>query len=125
MNKPFRIVVGFDGSDSSRRALERALGLAGYGSRLTVVHVTPSFGDPEPGRRLLAEAERKLAEEHANGDVVERTGNPADELIAAADQAHADLLVVGNGKTALQRLFLGSVSSALIHRAPCDVLVAR
>ena len=52
-------------------------------------------------------------------------GKPANELISLAAEAKADLIVVGNGKTALERLILGSVSTQLVHNAPCDVLVAR
>ena len=124
MGRPYRIVVGFDGSDAARRALDRAVGLAGYGSRLRVVYVAEGAGS-ERGDELLAEAERRLAEERVYGEAVERVGNPTDQLIAAALEMQADLLVVGNGKSAAERLRSGSVSTALVHRAPCDVLVAR
>ena len=124
MGRPYRIVVGFDGSDAARRALDRAVGMAGYGSRLQVVYVAAGAGS-ERGDELLAEAERRLAEQRVYGEAVERVGNPTDQLIAAAREVQADLLVVGSGECAAECLPSGSVSSALVQRAPCDLLLAR
>jgi nucleotide-binding universal stress UspA family protein len=109
MGSRHRIVVGYDGSDSANRALDRAAEFTGYGSQLTIV--------TDARNRLLLR--RVFAEE------VERVGDPAEELIAVARERHADLLIVGNGKTRLQRLLLGSVSTRIAHHAPCDVLIAR
>jgi nucleotide-binding universal stress UspA family protein len=51
-------------------------------------------------------------------------GDPADVLLDAARLHDADLLVVGSvGLVGAQRLVLGSVASAVLHHAPCDVLV--
>ncbi len=122
---PLRIVVGFDGTESASHALDRAIGLAGVGSRVTVVHVTAVTGRTEDSRELLAEAETRLREESVFGEVVERVGNPTEELIAATEDVDADLVVVGSDKNALQRILLGSVSTGLVRRASCDVLVAR
>ncbi len=124
MSRPYRIVVGFDGSDGARRALDRAVGLAGYGSRLQIVYVAAGAGS-ERGDQLLAEVERKLVVDRVYGEAVERVGDPVDQLIAAARDARADLLVVGTSTCADQRLPSGLVSTALVERAPCDVLVAR
>jgi nucleotide-binding universal stress UspA family protein len=125
MNRPYRIVVGFDGSDSARRALDRAVSLAGYGSRLRVVYVAADAASGARGEQLLGEVERKLSERRVYGEAVQRVGNPAEQLIAAAVEEHADLLVVGDDRGALERSAPGSVSSALVQRAPCDLLLAR
>jgi nucleotide-binding universal stress UspA family protein len=125
MRNPYVIVVGYDGSDSARRALSRAAALAGYGSRLTVVSVASGPGQIDESRRLLAEAQDFLSAHRKLAGTRERVGDAADELIEAARDLDADLLVVGNGKTALQRLLLGSVSTKVVHNAPCDVLVVR
>ncbi len=51
-------------------------------------------------------------------------GDAVDVLIAAAARHRADLLVVGNrGLNSLAGRLLGSVPSAVTHRAACDVLV--
>ena len=54
------------------------------------------------------------------------TGLPADALVERATSWNADLIVVGSqGRSALGRLFLGSVSRKVVIEAPCSVRVAR
>jgi nucleotide-binding universal stress UspA family protein len=54
------------------------------------------------------------------------TGTPVWELIDAANRWEADLVVVGShGRSAIGRLFLGSVSKRLATDASCSVRVAR
>jgi nucleotide-binding universal stress UspA family protein len=125
MSGAHKIVVGYDGTESAARALDRAAELAGYGSMLTVVTVALDPGDLERSRRLLLEASERLLLHHTFCTLDERVGDPADELISAVQERDADLLVVGNGKTRLERALHGSVSTRLIHKAPCDVLVTR
>jgi nucleotide-binding universal stress UspA family protein len=53
-------------------------------------------------------------------------GYPADEIIKAAKDEGADLIMVGNlGRTGIERMLLGSVSEAVVRNAPCPVLVVR
>jgi nucleotide-binding universal stress UspA family protein len=53
-------------------------------------------------------------------------GSPNWELFAKAEEWGADLIVVGcHGRTALGRLFLGSISQWLLNEARCSVRVAR
>lgn len=59
-------------------------------------------------------------------DTVVRSGSPADEIIRAADEIEADLIVVGGrGKSAVGAILLGSVAYRVLHHALCPVLVAR
>jgi nucleotide-binding universal stress UspA family protein len=114
------IVVGFDGSEGAKRALDRAADLVGYGTNLAVVHVVAPAGRSS-GHRSLAEARTRLNSRLLAARALERTGDPAAELIRTARELHADLLVIGNGKNSSER----SVSARLIDEAPCDVLVVR
>jgi nucleotide-binding universal stress UspA family protein len=53
-------------------------------------------------------------------------GSPGSEIIAKADEWRPDLIVVGShGRTALGRMFFGSVSQKVITEARCSVRVAR
>ena len=53
-------------------------------------------------------------------------GNPAPMIVEEAKQWNADLIVVGShGFGFWNRLLLGSVSNAVVHHAPCSVLVVR
>jgi nucleotide-binding universal stress UspA family protein len=54
------------------------------------------------------------------------SGSPASEIIAQADEENADLIVVGSqGRGALSRALLGSVSQRIVTGAHCSVRVAR
>jgi nucleotide-binding universal stress UspA family protein len=58
--------------------------------------------------------------------VVERKGDPASMIIDEAERQDVDFIFMGSrGLNAVQRFLLGSVSSKVVHRAPCDVLVVR
>src|ERR1043166_8111028 len=53
-------------------------------------------------------------------------GSPNWELFAKAEEWQADLIVAGShGRSALGRLFLGSISQWLLNEARCSVRVAR
>ncbi|PSR18920.1 universal stress protein [filamentous cyanobacterium CCP3] len=53
-------------------------------------------------------------------------GNPATAICKAAQEWHADLILIGNrGRSGLSELVLGSVSNHVMHRAPCSVLVMK
>ncbi len=55
-----------------------------------------------------------------------RTGSPADEIVQAAQELHAELIVVGSrGWGPVRSVFLGSVSERIMHLAHCAVLVVR
>jgi nucleotide-binding universal stress UspA family protein len=55
-----------------------------------------------------------------------RIGDPGTEIVSAAEQSHADLIVLGaRGASAVKRFLLGSVSEYVCHHASCPVLVVR
>ncbi len=135
-----RIVVGYDGSKQAHKALERAADIAG-GATIAVVSSAnierlirdPSGGveaidpaDAEAREKALAEAREYLDGRGLKGEYIKGTGNPADVLVQEAEESHADLIVVGTrGLGAARRTFMGSVSTNVVHHAPCDVLVVR
>lgn len=135
-----RIVVGFDGSEGARRALEWAIGEADLrGAPLTVVTAVPiplTLGPaaaPVAGiadEETLHETEaltRAAVEKAAVGHDVEFSvrvvsGVPAEELLNASQDA--ELLVVGSrGHGGFTRLLLGSVSSQVAHHATCAIVI--
>jgi nucleotide-binding universal stress UspA family protein len=60
----------------------------------------------------------------AEADV--RMGDPAHEIVKAAADARADLIITGSrGHSRLARLLLGSVARNVVLHAPCSVLVMR
>jgi nucleotide-binding universal stress UspA family protein len=138
------IIVGIDGSDHSRHALEWAVREAGVRhTPLTVLTVKQAatagyWGGPVfyPGDEDLAKQARELAKEQTDrtleklgpqsrpSAVTVRAviGLPAEELLEAA--AGADLLVVGSrGAGGFKRLLMGSVSTQVSHHARCPVVI--
>jgi nucleotide-binding universal stress UspA family protein len=111
-------MVGYDGSDAAMRALDVAAGLAGYGSTLSVVTVRTEELDGS----VAADARELLQGRLVEAGYHETTGEPAKQLVKKAHELRADLLVIGrrNGTP-----LLGSVSSKVVRRAGCDVLVVR
>jgi nucleotide-binding universal stress UspA family protein len=133
------IVVGFDGSEHSQRALDRAASMASDGDQLVVVSAarlappTRDMGtspvDPievEAARESLDAAKKVLSDKNITSRFVESHGDPADAIVRQATDDAADLIVVGTrGLNLAQRALLGSVSTKVVHHAPCDVLVVR
>lgn len=134
------IVVGYDGSGHSVRALEwAAYEAAVRNAPLTVLTVRQPApgrwtggvaGDSDPERapaRIDELAQKAFAQSGADLPRPRVTiqsvgGVPADELVRAA--AGADMVVVGaRGAGGFRKLLLGSVSCHLTHHARCPVVV--
>jgi nucleotide-binding universal stress UspA family protein len=140
-----RITVAIDGSTHAETALDCAIDLAHrYGSDLVVLAVAPivpvyiSSTEPfvpagvppsEIGHyREIVEAAVKHAEASGVTSVtgVSYEGVVVDEILTHLEQHPTDLLVIGSrGLSTAKRILLGSVSTAIVNRAPCPVLVVR
>ena len=141
------IVVGTDGSDTARKAVDKAIELArSLDAQVWLV----SAYEPVPITRLREEARQAPADlqwmvnprEEVDAtlsdaaDLVRaagvdcatyaRQGDPADALLDVAEEQRADLIIVGNkGMTGARRFLLGSVPNKVSHHAPCSVLIIR
>lgn len=74
--------------------------------------------------RLAAQAVRLLAQAGLRSEAEVRLGAPAAEIVSAAREWPADVVVIGSrGRTGIERLLLGSVARGVVHSAPCSVLV--
>ena len=137
------ILLATDGSPSAENATDEAIELAaatGWPLRVVTVWNMPvvtGYGyAPYPLPRELADAEREHAHDVAAAAVAKagdagldatfelRTGLPADEICAAAKETAASMIVIGaHGWGAVRRFIFGSVSTHVMHTAPCPVLV--
>lgn len=138
-----RILVAYDGSTHSERALKQAARLAdALGSRLTLAYVIPPLPAPPDVYGLtLAQIEqdnRAYAEKLLGGaasgvklpadriDTLILHGSPATALNEAAQAEDVEMVVVGShGRGAVSRAVLGSVSSRLAHLCTRPVLIVR
>ena len=132
------VVVGYDGSAPSRNALAYAAGMARrLGRTLLVAYITspalfcepltgqviaPARDTSETHRWLLAELDEVCDRTGLDVCIVTRQGSPARELAAAADEFHADALVIG-APGRLWHQLAGSVPGWLARHAHCPVIV--
>lgn len=130
------IVVGFDGSEESRKAVEVAVERAGPGGRVVPVHVTlaasnwlgASAYEPVVEEAYQA-AEMTLAElrDLDAGDAVLEPelieGEPAEALLRVARNRGAREIVVGSRGRGRFRSLLGSTSHALLEAADRPVVI--
>lgn len=74
----------------------------------------------------LREQAERLAPSGATIAWLAVAGLPAEAIVTAASQAHADLIVMGtHGRRGLSHLLLGSVAERVLRTAPCPVLTVR
>jgi nucleotide-binding universal stress UspA family protein len=131
------ILVAYDGSESAKRALEQAAELVDGGelSVISVAEILPPVGRV-PGMVIPEfEAERKqnlsdalgiLEQRGVKAQAVQRRGDPAAMILDEAEKEDIGLIVIGTrGLNGAKRLLLGSVSTHVMHHAPCNVLVVR
>ncbi|OIV36101.1 universal stress protein UspA [Mangrovactinospora gilvigrisea] len=132
------VVVGFDGSVSSERALAYAVGMARRtGSALVIVHVAnrlpatvwagcepPVFVDVPDHRTEILGLELACADylDEIPWILIERGGDICHELEEVGREYEADAIVVGGTHGFLGKLF-GSVSGRLARRANRPVVV--
>jgi nucleotide-binding universal stress UspA family protein len=133
------IVVAFDGSDYSHKALSCAQSIAErFEATLWLVHVfsNPSdllgYADYEKlfarrksaGQTIIDDARRELGPKalSVHDELIE--GSEAQGILKVAENCKADLIVMGTrGLGAVKGFLVGSVSRKVIHFAACPVMV--
>jgi nucleotide-binding universal stress UspA family protein len=143
------LLAAVDGSDISHQAFYEALDIARtMKASLHAVHVVSSglyppltldgIGPPDVARQavvemleheaddILADAKARAAAAEVSVTIHKRWGDPGTEIIALAREIGADLTVIGSqGRSRIDRLFLGSVTSFVIDHSATAVLVVR
>jgi nucleotide-binding universal stress UspA family protein/nitrite reductase/ring-hydroxylating ferredoxin subunit len=120
---PFRrILIATDGSATADRAARRGFDLADtLGASVTVVFV----GHPKTGELITQDTVATFAGEVPT-TVDLREGAPAEQILAGADAAGADLVIVGNkGMTGAKGFLLGSVPADVAEGSTRDLLIVR
>ena len=133
-----RILVGYDGSEGSEQALNRALLMIEDYGELIILAVVPSptgknFVNDEVFRTLRFKAENIIADvvadlgEHdfsIEGMVEE--GDPASVIIDVSNELDVDLIVLGTkGNSEIGQYLIGSVANKVVQYAHKPVMVVR
>lgn len=147
-DRPIQVMVAVDGSDDSRQAVKavaartwpagtEARVVSILDSRLTFQAAAavldgaiPAEIEQDDSRSLISEAAQQAVEELLNAGLIAShaviSGKPVEALLAEADKWGADCVFVGaRGLNRLERIVLGSVSSAVAARAACSVEIVR
>ena len=142
------ILISTDGSEVARKGVDHGLSLAkSVGAKVTIVTVTerfPLYAGPDyiPGPTEMAEydarqkegATKVLADAKAAADLLGvdaetvhvPEAQPAEAIVAAANNRHCDLIVIAShGRRGLRRLLLGSQTSEVLVSSAVPVLVGR
>ncbi|MBS2968460.1 universal stress protein [Metabacillus sp. KIGAM252] len=138
------IVVPYDHSESSKKALAKAASLAQADERIELNIITvvepnspEAYSDllsvKEIREDLLAEARKHLDEAKSNLSSLPNTiktavllGTPSLSIVEYAIQKDAELIIMGSrGLTELKELFLGSVSHYVSQKSPCPVYIVK
>ena len=132
------IVLGFDGTEASQRALERAATIgAAFGSSVVVTSVSTRMGgavhgggsgdptDPlDAHESLLDGATKELTDRGVTAESVLGMGDAAEAIVELAQERNADLIVVGTREPGFFERLLGhTVSGSVQRHAHCDVLI--
>jgi len=140
-----KILLCTDGSKYSQKALEEASEIVkGCNvNEVAIIHVHERY-EPLPtlpnesikwimqkhkkeGEKILSEALKFIKGKNIKARKILKEGHPADTIVNIAQKEGFDMIVVGSrGLGGLKKLFLGSVSNAIIQEAVnCSVLVVK
>lgn len=134
-----KILHPTDFSEHSKAAFDLACALArDYGAELIVVHVNRPMPIFAPDGIAVAgpieepaAVQAKLARIRPTDERIKVAhhlfdGDPAEQILKAAHNESADLIVLGtHGTTGLARLLMGSVAESVLRKSPCPVLTVR
>jgi nucleotide-binding universal stress UspA family protein len=134
------ILLGYDGSDTSARALAFAVDLAQkFGADLHIVAVArpPDFADEVEAEAVIENSRAhyqgildrlrpNLASTSINHQLHVVVGHPAEQIVRYAEGHGIDHIVVGHrGNTRFDRWLIGSVARQVVAYAHCAVTIVR
>ena len=133
-----KILVGFDGSEGSKQALNKSISLIDENGELILLAVIPSpsdktFVDKDTYKAIKKKA-KDMIDEIINDigqqkftitDIIEE-GDPSVQIINISNKLNVDLIVLGSkGTSKIGRYLIGSVANKVVQYAYKPVMVVR
>lgn len=135
------LLVPFDGSESSKKALDRACDLSkSDGSELSVLYVIPRYEEMmdffktesvkkslyQEAEKIVDAAKKLAANKGVQIKAVVQEGHAGDKIVEIADKMKHDLIVVGtHGWRGMNKAIMGSTAERIIAYASCPILIAK
>ena len=135
------LLVSFDGSEYSRKALQRACELAKADNAVvSVLYVIPRYEEMieffktdsiqkslrREAENIIAQAQKVAVESGVSINTHIQEGNAADEVIIAAERIENDLIIMGtHGWKGFSKAVMGSTTRRVVTHASCPVLVVK
>ena len=133
-----KILVGFDGSEGSEQALNKAISLIDEYGELILLGVIPSPSDKtfvddniykvlkEKAHNLISDAINDLGQQSFLITGMVEEGDPGARIIDVSNRLDVDLIVLGSrGTSELGQFLLGSVANKVVQYAHKPVMVVR
>jgi nucleotide-binding universal stress UspA family protein len=144
-----KMIIAYDGSVASKRAVEMALKSSDKDDELTLLTVIPaelaessftkmllptidlssvvkSGSFKERAMETLSKVVKEIENNVKKVNIAVESGDPADEILMSAKKHEADIIVLGyKGYGKEGRFLLGSVTDKVVRHAGVSVLVVR
>lgn len=134
-------LVPFDGSESSKKALSRAVALSKMNSTgITLLYVIPRYEEMigffrssaiqgrllEEGKRIVEEAKQMVSNNGAAVKTIVEEGPVGDRIVEISKDLKNDLIVMGShGWRGVNKALIGSIAERVIANASVPILIAR
>ncbi|APX97392.1 universal stress protein [Natronorubrum daqingense] len=136
------VLVAYDGSEPAQKAVKQAFDEHGDEELVLLRVVELADGYTEASIKAVQDVlgdRRESAAEELRADLPDlvdtesvdfrtevATGNPAREIVSAAEEYDVDQIVIGShGRSGVSRVLLGSVAESVVRRSPVSVTVVR
>lgn len=133
-----KILVPIDLSEASQNVVSMATNLARANESTLIFCYVALPLLPEEAMHSKADMDALILQQHATFKQIRPTdlavnyehlflrGNPAPEIVKAADEQNADLIVLStHGRTGLSRWLMGSVAEYVVRNAACPVMTIK
>ena len=135
------LLVPFDGSETSKKALVRACELSKIdNSEISVLYVIPRYEERmdffktetitrslfQEAEKILSKAKEIAAEQNVQIKAVVQEGHSGEKIVEIANTFKNDLIVMGtHGWQGMNKAVMGSTAERIIANASCPILIVR